>query len=48
MDVLLPPKWSCSDNVWDLSRCDICFIVLFPTVYRLCNHHDLEGDNMTL
>uniref|UniRef100_A0A0A0LV82 CW-type domain-containing protein n=1 Tax=Cucumis sativus TaxID=3659 RepID=A0A0A0LV82_CUCSA len=21
VDVLLPPKWSCSDNVWDLSRC---------------------------
>lgn len=21
VDVLLPPKWSCPDNVWDLSRC---------------------------
>ncbi|XP_022158437.1 B3 domain-containing protein Os07g0679700 isoform X2 [Momordica charantia] len=21
VDVLLPPKWTCSDNVWDLSRC---------------------------
>ncbi|XP_022948777.1 B3 domain-containing transcription repressor VAL1 isoform X1 [Cucurbita moschata] len=21
VDVLLPPKWTCSDNIWDLSRC---------------------------
>lgn len=21
MDILLPPKWTCSENVWDLSRC---------------------------
>ncbi|OMO83005.1 hypothetical protein CCACVL1_11620 [Corchorus capsularis] len=21
VDVLLPPKWTCSDNVWDTSRC---------------------------
>lgn len=27
MDALLPPKWTCSDNVWDLSRCDICRVI---------------------
>ncbi|XP_052187292.1 B3 domain-containing transcription repressor VAL1 isoform X2 [Diospyros lotus] len=21
VDVLLPPKWTCSENIWDLSRC---------------------------
>lgn len=46
MDVLLPPKWTCSDNVWDLSRCDICLAVsLFPRfigfVYKY-NPYDLR------
>jgi len=27
VDALLPPKWTCSENVWDTSRCSIIIII---------------------
>lgn len=44
-DVLLPPKWTCAENVWDLSRSQyikfqislICFAVYLKLI---CRHKD--------
>ena len=32
VDVLLPPKWTCSENVWDSSRSNIIPRLCFPSL----------------